>query len=151
MDHAAGDGGLNHRETVEWIHSFQPNSFVGFNHGAPAGRLCLREMGAPGRLGDASATRYNKEAEASYQGYRLAEFTYPILPKHQGGAEWFYSLPEHDGLCHPAEKLHRDYLGAVEHGNLFSLDVGPDPKGRLRDIDVKTLQQVGRMIRGVGP
>ena len=26
----------------------------------------------------------------------LAEFTYPILPPHQGGAMWFYSLPKHD-------------------------------------------------------
>ncbi len=148
MDHAAGDGGLGHQQTVEWIHSFQPDSFVGFNHGEPAGRLCLREMGAPGRLGDAAATRYNKQAEASYKGYRLAEFTYPILPKHKGGADWFYSLPQHDGLCHPAEEIYRDYLGARQHGNLFSLNVGPDSKGRLREIDVKTLTEVGRMIVG---
>jgi len=36
------------------------------------------------------------------KNYRLAEFTYPILPEHKGGAMWFYSLPEHDNLCHPA-------------------------------------------------
>jgi alpha-L-fucosidase len=148
MDHAVGDGGLSHRETVEWVERFQPNSFVGFNHGEPAGRLCLREMGAPGRLGDAGATRYNKKAEASHDGYRIAEFCYPILPPHEGGAQWFYSLPKYDGLCRPAEKIYRDYLGAVLHGNLFSLDVGPDSRGRLRPIDVKTLQEVGRMIRG---
>ena len=50
MDHAVGDGGLNHKETVEWVHQFQPNCFVGFNHGEPAGRLSLREMGNPGLL-----------------------------------------------------------------------------------------------------
>jgi len=27
------------RVTVEWVHSFQPECFVGFNHGEPAGRL----------------------------------------------------------------------------------------------------------------
>ena len=60
---------------------------------------------------------------------------------------WFYSLPNHDALCLPAEKLYRDYLGAVKYGNIFSLDVGPDYAGRLREIDVQTLRKVGEMIR----
>jgi alpha-L-fucosidase len=51
MDHAVGDGGLGHRETVEWVHRFQPGCFVGFNHGEPAGRLSLREMGKAGPVG----------------------------------------------------------------------------------------------------
>ncbi|MCK5271702.1 MAG: alpha-L-fucosidase [Sedimentisphaerales bacterium] len=147
MDHAAGTGGLGHKETVEWVHKFQPNSFVGFNHGEAAGRLCLRERGKPGKLGDAGTSIYNKEAEQQYRGYLAAEFTYPILPKHKGGAKWFYSLPKHDNLCHPAEKLHKDYVGAVKYGNIFSIDVGPNYEGRLRDIDVKTLRQVGEMIK----
>ncbi len=64
----------------------------------------------PGRLGDANATLYNKDAEAGYAGYLAAEFTYPILPPHEGGADWFYSLPKHEDLCHPAEKIYADYL-----------------------------------------
>ena len=147
MDHAAGTGGLNHKETVEWVHKFQPNCFVGFNHGEPAGRLCLRERGRPGPIGDAGASKYNKDAEAKYKGYLVAEFTYPILPKHKGGAQWFYSLPKHDNLCHPPEKVYGDYLGAVKHGNIFSLDVGPNYAGKIRDIDVKTLKTVGEWIR----
>jgi alpha-L-fucosidase len=147
MDHAVGTGGLPHQETVEWMHKFQPDTFVGFNHGIPAGRLCLRERGKPGKLGDANSTKYNKEAETSYKGYHVAEFTYPILPSHKGGADWFYSLPKHDNLCHPAEKLYQDYLGAIKHENIFSINVGPNYQGRLRDIDVKTLKRVGEMIR----
>lgn len=147
FDHATGDGGLSHKETTEWVHKFQPDCFVGYNHGEPSGRLCLREMGKPGKLGDTDATQYNKEQEGSYDGYMVAEFTYPILPPHKGGATWFYSLPKHDGLCHSAEKIYEDYLKAVEHGNIFSLNVGPDYNGRIRDIDVKTLREVGRMIR----
>ena len=146
MDHAVGEGGLSHEETVAWMHKFQPNTFVGFNHGVPAGRLCLRERGCPGELGDTDATRFNKEAEQHYKRYLVAEFTYPILPAHQGGAEWFYSLPKHDNLCHSAEKIHNDYLGAVRHGNIFSINVGPNYEGRIRDIDVETLRQVGEMI-----
>jgi len=52
-----------------------------------------------------------------------------------------------EGFCMSAEKLYKDYLGAVKYGNIFSIDVGPDYNGKLRDIDVKTLRQVGEMIR----
>jgi alpha-L-fucosidase len=147
MDHAVGTGGLSHEATVQWMHQFQPNTMVGFNHGPPAGRLCLRERGRPGKLGDALASEYNKEAEQTYSGYLVAEFTYPILPKHEGGAQWFYSLPKHDNLCHPAEKIYKDYLGAVKYENIFSINVGPNYEGQLRDIDISTLRQVGEMIR----
>jgi alpha-L-fucosidase len=150
MDHAVGDGGLSHHETTEWVHQFQPNCFVGYNHGEPSGRLCLREMGKPGSLGDSEASKYNKEAESSYKGYLVAEFTYPILPEHEGGAMWFYSLPKHDNLCHSAEKIYDDYLGAVKYGNIFSLNVGSNYEGKLRDIDVKTLKEVGKMILKLG-
>ena len=146
MDHAVGDGGLDHKATVEWVHSFQPNCFIGFNHGQPAGRLCLRERGQAGPIGDSTASRYNIDGELNYKGYLVAEFTYPILPKHEGGADWFYSLPQHDGLCHPAEKIYHDYLEAVKYGNIFSINVGPDYQGKLREIDIKTLSQVGKMI-----
>ena len=50
----------------------------------------------------------------------------------------------------PRKKLYDDYKGAVEYGNIFSIDAGPDYKGKLRDIDVKTLRQVGEMIRAGG-
>ncbi len=147
MDHAVGTGGLSHKETVDWMHEFQPNTFIGFNHGEPAGRLCLREMGKPGRIGAHRASKYNKEAEALYKGYLVAEFTYPILPWHEGGAMWFYSLPKHDNLCRPAQKIYNDYLAAVKYENIFSINVGPNYAGNIRDIDVKTLKQVGEMIQ----
>lgn len=151
MDHAQGTGGLNHADTVGWVHKFQPNCFVGFNHGEPAGRINLRERGRPGPIGDASATKYNKDAEASYTGYLVAEFTYPILPPHKGGAQWFYSLPEHDRLCHPPEKIYHDYAGAVKHGNIFSVNVGPNYAGRIRAIDVETLKAVRKMMKSPPP
>ncbi|MBW1865835.1 MAG: alpha-L-fucosidase, partial [Deltaproteobacteria bacterium] len=146
MDHAVGTGGLSHEETVDWVHKFQPNSFVGFPNGQPAGRIVLRERGRPGKIGDTSASFYGSREE-QYKGYLAAEFTYPILPKHKGGAGWFYSLPKHDSLCHPADKLYNDYVGALKYENIFSIDVGPNYEGRLRDIDVKTLRQVGEMIK----
>lgn len=146
MDHATGDGGLSHEKTVEFMHQFQPNTFVGFNHGTPAGRLCLRERGGPGKINDPNATKYNKN-HASYKGFLAAQFTYPILPGHRGGADWFYSLPKHDNLCHSVDKLYEDYLGAVRHENIFDIDIGPNYEGRIREIDVKTLTKVGEMIR----
>ena len=146
MDHAQGLGGMDHAETTNWVHGFQPDCFVGYNHGEPSGRLALRERGKAGRIGDADASQYNKEAEAGYSGYLAAEFTYPILPRHEGGADWFYSLPEHDSLCHKPEKIYADYLEAVKYGNIFSVNVGPDYAGRIREVDARTLRQVGDWI-----
>lgn len=147
FDHAQGEGGLSHEETDKWVAQFQPNCLPGYNHGTPAGRIRLGELGGPSSLDDISgAGKYNSHA-AGYKGYIAAEFTYPILPKHEGGAMWFYSLPKHDNLCLPAEKIYQDYVGAVKYGNIFSIDVGPDYAGNLRKIDVQTLHKVGEMIR----
>jgi alpha-L-fucosidase len=151
FDHAVGDGGLSHAETLAFCKALQPDCFIGFNHGDQKGAdIRLGEMGRPGPLDDHAAAGPHMRAAPS-DSYRIAEFTYPILPKHKGGANWFYSLPKHDLLCHPAEKLYADYLGAVKFGNIFALDVGPDYQGRLREIDVKTLRQVGGMIRAKAP
>jgi len=146
FDHAQGDGGLSHEETDKWVAQFQPDCQPGYNHGTPAGRIRLGELGKPSSIGDISGAGYNKDA-AGYKGYIAAEFTYPILPPHEGGAMWFYSLPKYDDLCLPAEKIYADYLGAIKFGNIFSLDVGPDYSGRIREIDSKTLKQVGDFIR----
>jgi len=147
FDHAIGDGGLSHKDTIALVKSLQPGCFAGFNHGDQQGaNIRLGECGRPGPLKDHDAAGpYMKDTPG--KNYLLAEFTYPILPPHEGGAMWFYSLPKHDALCLPAEKIFQDYVGAVKYGNIFSLDVGPDYSGRLRKVDVKTLQQVGQMIR----
>jgi len=134
MDCAQGNGGLERKDITAWVKQFQPGCFVGFNGGG-AGDLRAGEMGRPGPV----------------KGFLVGEFTYPILPDHEGGAQWFYSLPKHDGLCRSARNLYRDYLGAVKYGNIFSLDVGPDYVGRLRKIDVQTLQAVGQMIQHAPP
>jgi len=151
FDHAVGTGGVSHVETVAWCKKFQPGCFVGFNNvnnGAQQGAtIRLGEMGRPGPLGDQSAAGPHMDGAASHT-YRLAEFTYPIQPRRPKGAMWFYSHPENENVCLPAEEIYADYLGAEKYGNIFSLDVGPMPNGRLRPIDVRTLQKVGRYIRG---
>jgi alpha-L-fucosidase len=151
FDHAIGDGGLSHEETTAFCKALQPGCFIGYNHGPPSGDIRLGEMGRPGPLTDETAAGFNAGHMKGYKGYLLAEFTYPILPGHKGGAMWFYSLPINDALCHKPEKLYKDYLGAVKYGNVFALDAGPDYEGKLRDIDVKTLQKVGEMIRNKAP
>jgi len=151
FDHAVGDGGLNHADTIAFCKSLQPGCFIGFNHGDQAGSdIRLGEMGRPGPLADHGAAGPHMR-DAPSQSYLLAEFTYPILPPHKGGAMWFYSLPIHDGLCHSVDRLYRDYLGAVKYGNIFSLDVGPDYAGKLRAVDVDALRAVGKRIREKAP
>lgn len=151
FDHAINDGGLNHVDTVSWVHKFQPNTFCGFNTGQVAGRLNLRERGKAGPIGDKSAVHGKNYLKSDYSNFKVAEFTYPILEgqnrSRMRGAQWFYSLPENDNKAASAEKIYKDYLGAVKHGNLFSLDIGPNRSGKMRDIDVKTLKKVGEYIR----
>ncbi len=146
VDHAAGTGGLSHQEFLAHCKKLQPSCFVGFNHGDQQ-NTCIRigELGKPGPLSDlSSAGPYaNKEGSTNYL---VAEFTYPIQPRRPKGAMWFYSHPDNEGACLMPEKLYADYLGAVKYGNLFSINVGPDYQGKLREIDVKTLQRVGTMI-----
>lgn len=147
FDHAVGDGGLSHEKTVKFCHEIQPHTLIGFNHGESAGEVRVGERGRPSPLSDFSgAGPYNQDASV-FQGFLVAEFTYPILPPCGGGADWFYSLPIHDGLCHTPRKIHADYLGAVKHRNIFCLNVGPDYEGNLREIDVQTLRKVGDKIR----
>ena len=151
FDHAQGNGGLSHEDTTTWCKQFQPGCFIGFNAGPPAGDIRLGERGRPAALEDTSGAGFNSGNMKGYKGYRLAEFTYPILPPNPGGTQWFYSLPKYENLCFPAYKLYRDYLGAVKFGNIFSIDVGPDYAGKLRKIDVETLRKVGEMIRNPPP
>ena len=51
----------------------------------PAASACANGAG-PASSATPGRTKYNKDAEASFKGYLVAEFTYPILPKHKGGA-----------------------------------------------------------------
>jgi len=147
FDHAIGDGGLSHKETAAFVKSLQPGCFVGFNHGDQAiADIRIGEMGVAGSLDDHQAAGPHMK-DPPGENYRLAEFAYPILPPHEGGATWFYSLPRHDKLCHPTVKIYTDYLDAVKYDNIFSLAVAPDYTGRLRGIDVETLREVGEMIR----
>jgi alpha-L-fucosidase len=147
FDHAVGDGGLSHAETIAFCKALQPGCFIGFNHGEQSGAdIRLGEMGKPGPLDDHAAAGPHMRSSPS-KDYLLAEFTYPIQPKRPKGAMWFYSHPDNEGVCHSAEKLYADYLGAVKFGNIFSIDVGPNREGKLREIDVETLRKVGGMIR----
>jgi len=63
----------------------------------------------------------------------------------EGGAQRFHPLPRHDNLCHPASRVFKGYQGAT--GHIFSINIGPNCAGKIRNIDVKTLKQVGEMMR----
>ena len=139
LDCAGGHAGLKHAEINAWIKKFQPNCLVGANGGLQADGFELR-------AGEVSRP-------TPVTTFPVGEFTFPILPTSEGGkyrgdgAMWFYSLPKYDQLCLPAEDVLNAYRAAVKQDLILSLDVGPNHAGRLRDIDVSTLQQVGAWIR----
>lgn len=140
LDFAQTDGGLDLATTVQWIKQFQPNCFAGSNGNRTGADLHIGEMGAGFVLDDA----------AKAKGCRAAEFTYPILGGRKEGTgygRWFYTMPEWDSRVVPAADIYQDYLAAVKSDNIFSLDVAPDRAGKIRDIDLKTLHEVGEMIR----
>jgi alpha-L-fucosidase len=134
FDEAQTDGGLSHEETTAWCHQWQPGTLVGYNSGHKSGEIHIRERGNAGPVDPKS-------------GYLLGEFTYPILPDKMFDSKWFYSLSDETAPTHPVKKIYRDYFQASRSGTIFSLDVGPDHKGKLRALDVKTLREVGEMIR----
>jgi len=83
FDYAVGDDGLSHTETAQWVKQFQPNCFVGFNAGSQLGAdVRLGEEGHPASLSDNAGAGFNSKHMSEANNYRLAEFTYPILPKH---------------------------------------------------------------------
>jgi len=153
FDHALGDGGLDHKATVAFVKSLQPGCFVGFNSGEPAGELRLGEGGRPSALDDPSGAGVNRKQKgtAEYKGYLVAEFVKPIQSAKGQPARWFYSGPENDDKVMSADDIFELYQGAVKFGNIFSLSVAPDRGGRLREIDVRTLREVGRQIRALAP
>jgi hypothetical protein len=75
FDHAVGDGGLSHADTVAFCKALQPACFIGFNHGDQTGAdIRLGEMGRPGPLDDHKAAGpHRRDAPATSD--RLAEFT----------------------------------------------------------------------------
>lgn len=153
FDHAVGTGGMSHADTAALVKSIQPHCFVGYNTGSQEGAdIRLGERSRAGPLDEVVPGSIGVGDMVGYDGFLTAEFTYPILEgqakQRLRGAQWFYSLPENDNIAASAEKIYSDYLDAVKYNNIFSLNVGPDRSGRLREIDVETLRQVGRYIRG---
>jgi alpha-L-fucosidase len=172
MDVAQWDGGLDHRATEALIRKYQPNTFIGFNHGMPAGDLQSREVGTfevlkpsgqeplPAPVFD-SLLAVNKQlvldlnwqgaAEIErilmnqYPGYRVAECAIPIN-QLDGRWYWFYNEATEANAI-PAAEIHRMYADAIRSKVLFSLALGPDRSGSLRAVDVQRLKEVGEMIR----
>ncbi|MEI6654895.1 MAG: hypothetical protein WCP45_09015 [Verrucomicrobiota bacterium] len=54
-------------------------------------------------------------------------------------------------LCTQYGPIEFFWLDIAQTDGLFSLDVAPDRAGKIRDIDLKTLHEVGEMIRKQQP
>lgn len=171
LDVAQWDGGLDHRETEELIRKYQPNCFVGVNHGRPVGDLQSREMGAPAPLEKMTieplaenvvdslvalnekyvmdlnweeAAKIEKQLYAHYPDYLLAESAICINQK-DGKWYWFYNTETTDNAI-PAMQIYDLYNQAVKNKVLLSLALGPDRNGEIRPIDVQRLAEVRKLI-----
>ena len=138
---------MSHEETDKWVAQFQPNCLPGYNHGTPAGRIRLGELGSPSAwtiFPGQVTIRMPPTIKAILLLNSPTLFSRPMREVQCGSTHFRYMIR----LCLPAEKIYEDYLGAVKFGNIFSLNVGPDYAGRIREIDVTTLKQVGKYIKG---
>ena len=130
LDIAASDGGLSTRETNAYIKNIQPGCLVSSSPGET-------EM----------EDRNNKPAGPPTPGFPntlLCDVSQTLLARDD---RWFYTNPGRDNEVRPAEEIFALYQDCVKHRNLLLLDVGPDRSGRLRKIDVETLEKIGKMIR----
>ena len=174
LDVAQWDGGLDHRETEAIIRKYQPNCFIGVNHGRPVGDLQSREMGAPLPLEKVTveplpenvvdslvtlnekyvmdlnwveAAKIEKVLYEHYPNYLLAESAICMNQK-DGKWYWFYNTETVDNAI-PANQIYDIYKQAVQNRVLFSLAMGPDRNGEIKPVDVLRLKEVSRKIIGI--
>ena len=175
MDVAQWDGGLGHKETEQLIRKYQPNCFIGFNHGLPAGDLQSREMGSFDKLKKSvnstkltqnkidslvdqnekyvmaldweKASKIERVLIDNYKGYKLAECA--VCINQIGGRwYWFYNKETQNNAIETKQILDM-YRSAVESKILFSLALGPNKNGELRNVDVARLREVGKILNSV--
>lgn len=174
LDVAQWDGGLDHRETEKLIRKYQPNCFIGVNHGRPVGDLQSREMGAPVPLEKVEvsplpegiidslvalnekyvmdlnwqeAAKIEKQLYDHYPHYLLAESAICINQK-DGKWYWFYNTETNDNAI-PAEQIYSIYKQAIQNKVLFSLAMGPDRNGEIKPVDVQRLKEVKQLIDSI--
>ena len=107
--HRLRPGGIHLVRSRRRRRRLEPCGHARVLQGAPAGLLRRLQPRRPGRRGHPPGRDGPARARSTIprppvrtwamrpaRNYRLAEFTYPILPPHEGGAMWFYSLPQHD-------------------------------------------------------
>ena len=172
LDVAQWDGGLDHRETEALIRKYQPNCFIGVNHGRPVGDLQSREMGAPVPMKKAevsllaastvdslvklneqyvlalnweAASKVEKQLCDHYPNYLLAESAICMNQK-DGKWYWFYNTETTDNAI-PATQIYNLYKQAVANGVLFSLAMGPDRNGEIKPVDVQRLKEVRELMK----
>jgi len=173
MDVAQWDGGLGHRETERLIRKYQPNCFIGFNHGLPAGDLQSREMGTFDKLKKTvvstklteneidtlvqqnekyvmgleweKASKIEKRLIDNYEGYKLAECAV-CINQISGHWYWFYNKGTENNAIE-AKKIAEMYNSAVASKILFSLALGPNKNGELRNVDVLRLREVSKILK----
>ena len=172
MDVAQWDGGLGHLETERLIKQHQPNCFIGFNHGLPAGDLQSREMGSFDRLSKTQtvnhlskerldslvnlnekyvmdlnwpkAAKIQKELTDNYNGYKLAECAV-CINQANGKRYWFYNEMTKDSAI-SSDQIFDKYNSAVSSQVLFSLALGPNKNGEIRAVDILRLKEVAKRI-----
>lgn len=127
----------------DFVRGLQPQTLVEFSNAAPMPTSDVRSIGlsspvtAPPPTDQSSVQSFGGGAGTA--AYIPAEAVYSIRPS------WFWHAAE-DGQVKTVDQLVDIYFDSVGRNSLLRLNVPPDARGLLADVDVAALNQLGPAI-----
>jgi alpha-L-fucosidase len=124
----------------DFVRGLQPQTLVEFSNAAPMAASDVRSIGlsAPS-IASPPTDQSSVQSPGGTTAYIPAEAVYSIRPG------WFWHAAE-DGQVKTVDQLVDIYLDSVGRNSLLRVNVPPDTRGLLADIDVAAVNQLGPAI-----
>jgi len=127
----------------DFVRGLQPQTLVEFSNAAPMAASDVRSIGLSAPSSASPPTDQSSVQSfgsgAGTTSYIPAEAVYSIRPG------WFWHAAE-DGQVKTVDQLVGIYLDSVGRNSLLRVNVPPDTRGLLADLDVAALNQLGPAI-----
>ena len=124
----------------DFVRGLQPQTLVEFSNAAPMAASDVRSIGLSAPSTASPPTDQSSvQSPGGTTAYIPAEAVYSIRPG------WFWHAAE-DGQVKTVDQLVAIYLDSVGRNSLLRVNVPPDTRGLLADLDVAALNQLGPAI-----
>jgi len=156
FDGACGEGPNGRRQVYDWdsywglVRELQPNAVI-FSDGGPDVRWVGNEQGFAGETNWAFLRKgevfpgYPNYGELT-QGHPDGDMYVPAEADVSIRPGWFYHASEDDRVK-SVEQLVEIYFASVGRGANLLLNVPPDRRGRIHEIDAQRLREFGDYLR----